>query len=758
MAPSYAGPVRKFNPGTFQTDEQLKQQFVVRQAELDILVEVLSANIDSPSCQHVMVVAPRGRGKTMLLARLAAELREDPQLSASLLPVRFMEESLEISDMADFWLEAMLHLTREVAGRNPDLAEELRRSREDLLSRQDTTLADQALAVILDVAARMDQRLVLMVENMQDLCSAVGDDFAWQLRGVLQTEPQIMLLGTATARFPELQSPEKAFFEMFRFLDLKPLDTADCQRLWNAVSGEDVTDRTIRPLEILTGGSPRLLVIVAQFARHRSLAELMEELVAVVDEHTEYFRSHLNALAKGERRVYVALIDLWQPSSAGEIASRARMDIRAVSTVLGRLANKGLVGFEGAGNRRRYVATERLYSIYYKLRRERDEAAIVLSLIRFMAVFYTEREFRTLLEALFREARKADPMPAWIDHALKDPVIAAAAYTAFRSRLRELESLVGDAQYAEALALAERTLAEWGQQATFALPILAVQASAYDALGDARAEVAVYEEIEARFAENADGNTRRMVASAMVNKAITLGSLGEPRKEIDAYDAVVRRFGRYADNPELLALTLRARYYKTTTLAQLGDDRAAKSSRQVTESACDDLVRRFQDSADEDARRWVAEALIHKAAVALDAGKAEQAIRVAGEIKHTCGDVADHEGLPFAWLAGTLEVAAQRHLGRYPEAVSAFRSALPMFELLPGQVPAVTHIVGTLLSDGVSAADLLEAVTQEGAPADALEPLKLALEVENGMDVRASKEALELVADIRTQWRKLASA
>ena len=37
-----------------------------------------------------------------------------------------------------------------------------------------------------------------------------------------------------------------------------------------------------------------------------------------------------------------------------------------------------------------YVASERLYSIYYKLRRERDEAAVVANLIYFMAVFYSK--------------------------------------------------------------------------------------------------------------------------------------------------------------------------------------------------------------------------------------------------------------------------------------------------------------------------------------------------------------------------------
>ena len=90
-------PVRKFNPGTFQSDDEVVRQFVVRQKELDLVLEVIRGNTDSPSCQHVLIVGPRGRGKTMLLARVGAELRTDNALAERLFPVRFMEESQEIA-------------------------------------------------------------------------------------------------------------------------------------------------------------------------------------------------------------------------------------------------------------------------------------------------------------------------------------------------------------------------------------------------------------------------------------------------------------------------------------------------------------------------------------------------------------------------------------------------------------------------------------------------------------------------------------
>ena len=364
--------IRKFNPGTFLSDEEVIEQFVVRKRELDTVLEVLHGNIDSPSCQHVLVVAPRGRGKTMLLARVAAELNTNDELSECLLPVRFMEESHEILNIADFWLETLFHLARESAKHDPDLARELRETHADLIDLwREKELADRVLAAVLDASDRLGKKLVLMVENLQSIGENVDDDFGWQLRGALQSEPQIMLFATATSRFKGLDDAEQPFFEQFRILDLEPLDTEDCCRLWQVVTGDEVSEDGIRPLEILTGGSPRLLVIVAEFAQHRSLSQLMEELVTLIDDHTEYFRSHLEVLASVERRVYLAVIDLWQPSNAGEIAERARKDVRTVSTLLGRLVNRGAVTFKGTGRKRQYEAVERLYSIYYAARTRR---------------------------------------------------------------------------------------------------------------------------------------------------------------------------------------------------------------------------------------------------------------------------------------------------------------------------------------------------------------------------------------------------
>lgn len=381
--------VRKFNPGVLQRDEDLRAQFVVREPEFRILLKVLRGSVGSESCQHLVVVGRRGMGKTMLLARLAGELRTDAELSRRLLPVRFSEENHEILEMEDFWSEALFYLARESESYDREISRELHGAHAEWTPRfRGEELEYRAQAAVLDAADRLGRQLVLMVENLQTLKTGSGDDFGWALRKVLQTEPKIILMGTATSHFRGLYDESAPFYHFFRVLTLEPLDTERCRALWKAVSGESRDRRRIRPLEILTGGNPRLLTIIAEFVRRSSPRHSIEVLAGLIDEHTEYFRGYLDGFARTERRVYVALIDLWRPSTSQEIADRARLDIRTTSALLGRLADRGAVVFETIAKKRRYTAADRLHSLCYRLRRERDHAVDLRGLFRFMDAFY----------------------------------------------------------------------------------------------------------------------------------------------------------------------------------------------------------------------------------------------------------------------------------------------------------------------------------------------------------------------------------
>ena len=620
--------IRKFNPGTFQSDEELIGQFVVRRYELDIVLEVLRGNVGAPSCQHVLVVAPRGRGKTMLLARVASELRTNRNFSERLLPVRFMEESQEIFNLDDFWLETLFHLAREIGKSDPESAQEIRDTHADLAARRrGKELEEHARPAALEAADRLGKQIVLMVENLQTLCEDVDDDFGWKLRKTLQSEPRIILLATATSRFKGLDDAKEPFFELFRIVRLEPLDTEGCRRLWQMASGDTVSEREIRPLEILTGGNPRLLVIVAGFAQHRSLRRLMENLVSLIDDHTEYFRSHLAGFAKTERRVYISVIDLWQPSSTGEIAARAHMDVRTVSTLLGRLVNRGAVTVEGSGKKRLYVAAERLYSIYYKLRRERDEASVVRNLILFLVVFYTDDEMKDMSINLDSEAMQSSTIREGIERAVAEtPELGKFFPDMARSSIGKQSKQIN--VYDEIVErFGDSDTPELQVQVAVALVSKGVMRGQ---LGEVDAAIALCDEVVERFGDSDTPELQVQVAMALVNKGVARGQLGGTDVAIAIYDEVVERFGD-SDAPELQVLVAGALVNKGVTRGQLGGADAAIA-------LCDEVVERFGDSDTPELQVQVARALVNKGVTRRQLGEADAAIALYDEVVERFGD------------------------------------------------------------------------------------------------------------------------
>ena len=650
-------PIRKFNPGTLQSDDEIREQFVVRQHELNIVLEVLRGNLDASSCQHVLIVAPRGRGKTMLLARIAAELRTDTALSECLLPVQFMEESQEIFTLADFWLETLFHLARESEAHDPEFARELRETHTDLTRRWgEQMLEDHVRAAVLDAATRLGKKLVLMVENLQALCQNVDDDFGWKLRGALQAEPQIILLATATSRFEGLDNAQEPFFELFRTIQLKPLNTEECQRLWQIVSGDTVGRREIRPLEILTGGSPRLLVIVAGFAQHRSLRRLMEELVTLIDEHTEYFRGHLEVLSKVERRVYVAVLDLWRLSSPSEIAARARMDARVVSTMLGRLVKRGAVRKAGHGRKQTYAAAEPLYSLYYKLRRERDEAAVVENLILFMVAFYDPSELSRMRDQLWSEARDSAVVHAGIARALarKPPAKDLASrmkwdvlkevsdeaeghrQTMAEDRLeKEIKTAFQEGALERVIEVIERFIAsgrlKTSQRSEQWLAYLShMKAGAYFQMGDLQAVITMSNDIRGRFRKARDILVLYRFAEVVLQGAMARFELGDPLTTITQCKEVEKRLSAF-NAPPLQQSIAEALLFQAKAQRAIGNYETALS-------LVDDIVERFGESKKPEMQGSVIGAFLEKGHIVRWQQKdAETALAAYDEVIRRCG-------------------------------------------------------------------------------------------------------------------------
>ena len=98
----------KYNPA-FLTQDELVRSFVVRNTDLELIMELIRDNSEQTN-QHLLIVGPRGSGKTTLALRIAAELHKNKESSNLWYPVVFSEESYEVCSPGEFWLEALFHI------------------------------------------------------------------------------------------------------------------------------------------------------------------------------------------------------------------------------------------------------------------------------------------------------------------------------------------------------------------------------------------------------------------------------------------------------------------------------------------------------------------------------------------------------------------------------------------------------------------------------------------------------------------------
>ena len=631
---------RKYNPG-FLSDDELVASFCVRTGEFASMVEVLRECTGKANTHHI-VIGPRGSGKTSLLLRIAAEIRRDADLSSRFFPIVFAEESYEVSTAGEFWLECLSRLADQAPRREdgPDLHrtfEELRQIQDD------RTLGDRCLGVLQDFSDRERKRLVLLVENLNMMFRDIADDDAgWRLRQTLQNDPRFLLLASATSRFDEIDKPDRAFYDLFRVLTLRPLDTDGCATLWQTVSGRHGPEKTIRALQILTGGSPRLLTIVARFGGKLSFRELMVDLLDLVDDHTEYFKSHLDALPQQERRVYLALADFWKPATAREIADRARLDTSKCSAQLARLTEKGaVVVTAGSPRRKHYYLAERLYNIYYLMRRARGLDPLIGALIRFMESYYSPAELKEFGARMVREAPGFDA-PTWLDH-LKAlaRLVELPSMRVHREELLSLVSMTEDLHLNRMFELTDRGNFVEAKDAWNRFVGLSGRYDASAVLEDMLAALfnkhtivegshqpeellTFWADLVQRLENYSAPLCLDAVAQALEKKAVVLAQLDRPKEALVVWDEIVRRFG-VSNRPTQRNAVVRALVRKAFLLEEL-------SQPEEVLAIWDEVVRRSSTSDAPESQEAVARALHIKGNVLAGRERWEEALGIWGEV------------------------------------------------------------------------------------------------------------------------------
>ena len=393
---------RLYNPD-LMPEAEIKATFVARQGLVDEIVSLIKRQPKGAGVQHVVIIAPRGMGKTtvLLMVRFAIQ---DGELAKQWQAVQFPEERYNIYDLADFWVEILSHLD-EATG-DAELSQQIENIKREYRNNDD--LQEAALALIKDWSRKHKKRLVILVDNFDIILEQINDerDNA-RLRDVLMNDGTMMLIGGATTFFHEARAYDQPLYNFFKIHELPNLKFDQMQDLLRRRAEVDKREdfeetlkanRTrLRVLEHFTGGNPRLVLMLYRVVTQSDISEVRLGLEKLLDEVTPYYKAKVENLPPQQRKILDHIARVSSQTNEGltptDIAAATRMTPNQASAQLKRLVENGYVQVANLrGRSSYYTLSERLYAIWYQMRFGRNARERMKWLVSILKVLYDAEE------------------------------------------------------------------------------------------------------------------------------------------------------------------------------------------------------------------------------------------------------------------------------------------------------------------------------------------------------------------------------
>lgn len=385
--------VNLYNPANF-TRQELIERFIVRIAQFRRLYNDLASSLMDKPEQQYLLLARRGMGKTTMLLRLAYEMKQDAAVNAWMTPVVFHEEEYRIDELELLW-ERVAESMEEY---DPMAFGGLKQQMADLhpaLKDQPALFEEQAFDLLLARLRQHGKKLVLFIDNFGDIYQRFKRWELQRLRTVLQTTPDLRIVGATAIVLNDMYDAAHPFYEFFKVVKLEGLNAADTRTLLLALAERQQDERVaeivrrqpqrVEVMRRLTGGVIRTVILLYEVFAEQREGKALRDLEIIADRTTPLYQDRMKELSDQQKKIVDAVARAWDGVTAGEIATATRLSAKHVSSQLQVLTGNGTIEQRlVAGSRQRvYLISERFFNIWYLMRFGRSDQR-VLWLTRFL--------------------------------------------------------------------------------------------------------------------------------------------------------------------------------------------------------------------------------------------------------------------------------------------------------------------------------------------------------------------------------------
>ncbi|MDR3697670.1 tetratricopeptide repeat protein [Mucilaginibacter sp.] len=343
--------------------ESIKESFIIRKHEYEIIMEDIRRNPMKGSVQHYLLLGRRGSGKSTLLKRIQVEIDSNEELSKSYIAINLAEEQANIYRLSDLWEEILQELEHaELDVTMPEWDDD----------QQD--YSRKLISAVHDAINKSGKKVVLLLDNIDRIFENLKDDTGL-LREYLLNFDDLKIVGGSTRMTEHFWKYDQPFYEFFRILTLPPLTSDEVKTLllhWSEKLGQPelktfVEKQTgqLETVRILTDGLPRTLQFFVNILLTNTQETGYEYLRLIMDQVTPLYQERLNNLPSAQRKIILQMAFSWEAASTKDISTLVHMPNSGVSAQLKQLNDKSIVDIVKTDTKNHlYRLSERFFNLW----------------------------------------------------------------------------------------------------------------------------------------------------------------------------------------------------------------------------------------------------------------------------------------------------------------------------------------------------------------------------------------------------------